>query len=68
MPVSYPAYQCLKTVDRDVYCSKSKVSSHTFGATWVTNCMAHYGITSSQLSGRPYLSASKPSNATIYPA
>lgn len=65
--MGYPAYQCFKTTDRDVYCSSVKVSNHTEGAAWVSNCMAFYSIQGSQLKGKPYLEDSQPDNATNYP-
>lgn len=65
--VKYPAYQCFKTKDRDVYCSRGEVNNHEAGAEWVSNCMAHFNIKASDLLGKPYPSIDQPSGATIWP-
>lgn len=65
--VKYPAYQCLKTNARQVYCSKNKLKSHDEGNAWVKRCMEHFGINSNELKGKPYLSDSIPNGAIVYP-
>lgn len=65
--MSYPAYQCFKTSDDKVYCSRNKMPSHAVARTWIGNCMSHYGIQSAEIRGRPYLANSQPDNAIIYP-
>ncbi len=61
-------YQCFKTRERSVYCSSYEVRNHDEGAAWVSQAMEHFGIHSSDLLGRPYLSNNQPAGAIIYPA
>ena len=61
----YPAYQCLKTKARDVYCSKNTVASHAEGNQWVKGCMAQYGLAAADLLS-VYLADSQPSGATLW--
>jgi hypothetical protein len=65
--MSYPAYQCFKTTEDRVYCSKTKVKSHAVGARWVGDCMSHHNIQSAHIRGRPYTSNHQPDSAIIYP-
>ncbi len=60
-------YQCIKTIDRSVYCSSTKFRSHAEAKEWVTACMAAHGIAASQLKGRPYEADKQPTGATIWP-
>ncbi|MFJ9692848.1 hypothetical protein [Kitasatospora sp. NPDC101183] len=56
----YPGYQCFKTADRDQYCSDSKVKNHAAGDAWIKTCPADV---QKQISGKPYILASRPSSA-----
>ncbi len=59
-------YQCLKTRDRDVYCSKNRCKRGAEADQWVQDCMSHFGITQqNKLSSYP--STNQPSGATIWP-
>ncbi|EMF56710.1 MULTISPECIES: hypothetical protein [Streptomyces] len=56
----YPAYQCFKTADRDVYCSDKKVKNHAAGAAWIGICPPDV---QKSLTGKPYLSDLRPKDA-----
>jgi len=62
-----PYYQCFKTKDRDVYCSSQTFKSHATAAEWVAACMSNFGVTASELLGKPYEADSQPRGATIWP-
>ncbi|MFM9693537.1 hypothetical protein [Streptomyces europaeiscabiei] len=36
--IDYPAFQCLKTVERVEYCSDKKVKNHDTGNAWIKTC------------------------------
>ena len=61
----YPAYQCVKTANRDVYCSAKKVKNHDEGAAWVARAQAAHGFQANAILGRPYTEHAQPRNATI---
>lgn len=60
-------YQCFKTVDRVVYCSKTQYKNHAEGERWVSECMRANNIQGRQISGKPFTSERQPSGATIWP-
>jgi hypothetical protein len=62
----YPAYQCFKRIStRVTYCSSAKKANHAAGATWVGQCLAHFGIAANDIQ-KPFLSNRQPAGATIY--
>lgn len=65
--MGYPAYQCFKTVGRDVYCSSTIVKNHDIGAEWVRSALDHFELAGNDIHGKPYTSDSQPDGATIFP-
>jgi hypothetical protein len=65
--VRYPAYQCFKTRNRDVYCSSFKVKNHDAGADWIAAALHHFGLQAGDILGTPYLSDDIPKSAIEYP-
>ena len=61
----YPAYQCLKTVDRTVYCSRNMVNNHAEGSAWAGRVIQQYGLNANDIHGRPYTSNNIPRGAII---
>lgn len=66
MKVKYPAYQCFKTLARDVYCSAKKYDSHADAVPWVAACLKNYQLKANDIKGKPYPSDDQPGNATVY--
>ena len=66
MKVKYPAYQCFKTIARNVYCSSKKYDSHPEAKPWIAACLKQYSLESNEILGKPYLSDDQPRNAIVY--
>ena len=52
--MGYPAYQCFKTQDRQVYCSNDKVKNHAKGNEWIKRAMTQFNLQGNDILGKPY--------------
>ena len=59
----YPAYQLYEDNTDTTYCSRTKVKSHSVGASWISACIAAHPGTSCQ--GKPWISNDQ--SGTIWP-
>lgn len=61
----YPAYQCLKTIERTIYCSSVKFKNHDEGSAWVGRVMSNHDLSANNIIGKPYTSNVIPRGAII---
>ena len=61
--MGYPAYQCFKTQNREVYCSNDKVKNHATGAKWIERAITHFQLQANEILGKPYTSERIPRGA-----
>ncbi|MFO0756427.1 MAG: hypothetical protein U0359_08045 [Byssovorax sp.] len=60
----YPAHQCFKTQDRQVYASSFKVKNHAEGNNWIKAATTHFNV---RVFGKPFTSDKIPNGAITHP-